>query len=77
MATKQALKGWILEALSKRGPSTVTEVAREIWHTHEAELRASGDLFFTWQYDMRWQAQKLQEELKLVKQKSDLKWVLA
>lgn len=76
MASKSDLQDWILEALQKLGPSTVTEVAKKIWADHEAELRQSGDLFFTWQYDMRWQAQKLQDQKKLVKRKTDLRWAV-
>jgi hypothetical protein len=41
------------------GTASVLQVAKYIWQHHERELRASGDLFFTWQYDMRWAAQKL------------------
>jgi hypothetical protein len=43
------------------GAGTVVEVAREIWQRHEADLRGSGDLFYTWQYDMRWAAQVLRD----------------
>jgi len=57
MAVKADLQNWILEALEALGPSTVAEVAKCVWDMHEADLRASGDLFYTWQYDMRWQAQ--------------------
>lgn len=66
VASKVDLKRWILEAIElKGGSATVTEVAKDIWEHHEAELRASGDLFFTWQYDMRWAAQSLRGEGKL------------
>jgi len=45
----------------------VVDVAREIWQRHEADLRLSGDLFYTWQYDIRWAAQVLRNEGVLVK----------
>jgi hypothetical protein len=62
MATKYELRGWVKEALEALGGAgTVVEVSREIWQRHEAELRASGDLFYTWQYDMRWAAQSLRD----------------
>ena len=62
MATKHDLPSWIEAALSRLGGSgTVVEVARAIWDEHEQDLRESGDLFFTWQYDMRWAAQTLRE----------------
>jgi hypothetical protein len=62
MATKYDLQHWVEEALTALGGSgTVVEVAREIWLRHEPELRSSGDLFYTWQYDMRWAAQALRD----------------
>ena len=33
-----------------------------VWRDHEPDLRASGDLFFTWQYDIRWAAQRLRDQ---------------
>jgi hypothetical protein len=33
-----------------------------VWKNHENELRRSGDLFFTWQYDIRWTATQLRKE---------------
>ena len=47
---------------SHRGSASIPEVAEHIWRNHEAELRRSGDLFYTWQYDMRWAAQSLRDE---------------
>jgi hypothetical protein len=47
------------------GEATIVEVAKHIWANHEADLKASGDLFFTWQYEMRWAAQKLRDDSKL------------
>jgi len=62
VATKYDLQTWVEEALRALGGSgTVVEVAREIWLRHERDLRESGDLFFTWQYDMRWAAQALRD----------------
>jgi hypothetical protein len=62
MATKYDLQAWVEDALGFLGGSgTVVEVARVIWDRHEAELRDSGDLFYTWQYDMRWAAQALRD----------------
>jgi len=60
MATKADLVLWVQDAVKAHGgTATIPEVARHIWREHETELRASGDLFFTWQYDMRWAAQTL------------------
>lgn len=66
MVTKDDLKEWIIEALKAQGgTAAIPLVAKHIWDKHEAELRASGDLFYTWQYDVRWAADQLREEGKL------------
>jgi hypothetical protein len=66
MLTKQDLPNLLLDALGQLGGSgTVVEVSREVWSRHESQLRASGDLFYTWQYDLRWAAQKLRNEGQL------------
>ncbi len=63
MTTKQTLKLWIVEAL-RQGGGTLhhIQVAKEVWANHEGDLRDSGDLFFTWQYDIRWAALVLRQE---------------
>ena len=66
MASRDDLPAWIVKALEQLGGSgTPVEVAREIWQVHEHDLRASGALFFTWQYDMRWAATKLRLDGRL------------
>ena len=79
MADKQTLKTWVLEALQARGGSaTVVEVAESIWREHEAELRNSGRLFYTWQYDVRWAAYQLREHglMKPEKESPKGRWEL-
>jgi hypothetical protein len=62
VASKQDLVDWLTEALAAHGGrGTIVELCREIWLRHEPDLRMSGDLFFTWQYDVRWAAYKLRE----------------
>lgn len=62
MATREDLVAWVDESLRALGGSaSLVAVAREIWQRHEPELRASGDLFYTWQYDMRWAAHQLRQ----------------
>ncbi|NBW76063.1 MAG: hypothetical protein EBR34_09705 [Sphingomonadaceae bacterium] len=65
--SRSDLKEWVLEALQSLNRASIPAVAKHIWEKHEAELRASGDLFYTWQYAMRWEAQKLQHEGKILK----------
>ena len=77
---KADLKTCVLEALRDLGGSgTVVEVCRQVWQRHEPELRSSGDLFYTWQYDIRWAAQKLRDEGALGPSHKGVgsKWTLA
>ncbi len=76
MTKKEKLQKWVVDALSAQGASTVTDVAKHIWIHHEADLKQSGDLLYTWQYDMRWAAQELQDKHVIEKRKSDRKWQL-
>lgn len=80
MATKHDLQDWVREALHHLGGrGLLTDVAKEIWRTHEVELRASGDLFYTWQYDMRWAANRLRVKgiMRSVAVSPSGVWVLA
>jgi hypothetical protein len=47
------------------GEATIVQVAEYIWRNHEADLKASGDQFYTWQYEMRWAAQSPRSQGKL------------
>ncbi len=63
MASKRELIYWVHSALkAKEGKALIKDVARYIWDNYEKELRLSGDLFYTWQYDMRWAATYLRKE---------------
>ena len=60
MVNKLTLQDWVRDALMKLGGSApLVEVAKQIWPAHENDLRSAGDLFYTWQYDMRWAANRL------------------
>jgi hypothetical protein len=80
MARSEILESWIIEALKAMGSSaTVVEVCEQVWRSHEQDLRASGDLFFTWQYDIRWAAQTLRHRgtLRSVQGRRNQPWKLA
>ena len=66
MANKNDLMEWCLEALRALGGSAHhIDVAKYVWQVHEQELRQSGELFYTWQYDLRWAAKKLRDQGEL------------
>ena len=78
--TRDDMKVWVLAALrALGGKAFATEVAKYIWHTYETELRSSGAMLYTWQYDARWAATALRKEgkLKRVHGRRDLPWELA
>jgi hypothetical protein len=78
--TKELLKLWVMDALKASGGSaSVVEVSRFIWENHEGEIRAGGDLLFTWQYDVRWAAHSLRRSglLKSVDESPRGVWELA
>jgi hypothetical protein len=60
VASRDDLVDWVYAAVAARnGVASIVEVAKHIWEHHENDLRKSNDLFYIWQYEMRWAAQKL------------------
>ena len=67
MAKRDDLCDWVLEALNAHhGRARIVEICKYIWQHYESKLRQSGDLFYTWQYDVRWAGQKLRNSGKLM-----------
>ncbi|SFV61579.1 hypothetical protein MNB_SM-5-383 [hydrothermal vent metagenome] len=80
MKSRDDLQKWICQALkSFNGEGSIVDVAKYIWQNHENELKSSGDLFYTWQYDMRWAATKLRENKEILPAEKSQKgiWKLA
>jgi hypothetical protein len=66
-ADRVDLEEWVCEALRHHGgEASVLDVSKYVWHQHGDQLRFSGNLFYTWQYDIRWAAKKLRDSGKLV-----------
>lgn len=79
MADRNEFRVFVVEALRALGGSaTVLDVTKHVWQVHEADLRQSGDLFYTWQYDIRWAAQYLRNNgyLKSVNRDRKHPWEL-
>lgn len=79
MITRDIMKIWVLEALkSLGGKGWSVKVSKYIWEHYEKELKKSGNMLYTWQYDIRWAAQSLRNEgkLKPVNNRRDLPWEL-
>ena len=80
MSTREDLKSWVVAALRFHGGSAdILQVCESPWKHHEADLRSSGALFYTSQYDIRWAAQSLREGgvLKPVHGSRSRPWELA
>jgi hypothetical protein len=66
MARKEDLQGWVVDALKHLGGNgTIVQVSKYVWDHHEKELKDSGNLFYTWQYDLRWAANRLRRKKKI------------
>jgi len=66
MNIRVEIQPWIIRALSDcGGHATITAVAKHIWEHHEKELRSNEDIFFNWQYEMRWAAGALRKRHKI------------
>ena len=66
MVDRNILKEWVVDALCEvGGAGHLLDVLKGVWKHHEAEIRKSGDMFYTWQYDIRWAATALRHEGRL------------
>lgn len=61
------------------GEGTIVEVCKCFWTHYEEELKRSGDLLYTWQYDIRWAATELRKRNIVLDSKESPKglWQLA
>ncbi len=59
----ELLKRWIVEALERYGgAATMIDISKWIWEEHEQEMRDNGDMFYRWQYAMRWAGTSLRKD---------------
>jgi len=47
---------------SLKGRSSMMAIFREFWRTHASKLKDEDELFYTWNYDIRWAATQLRKE---------------
>lgn len=78
VATRADLTDWVHAALVELGGrGSQLDVAKLVWRDHERDLRDSGDLFFTWQYDIRWAATRLRKRGVMAVNRAGEPWRLA
>lgn len=62
MITKDMLPDLLYEVLQSMGGSaSLLQVCKKFYFIYENDLKNSGDLFYTWQYDIRWAATDLRK----------------
>lgn len=47
------------------GQADIISVCKYVWAHYQTELECSGDLFFTWQFDLRWAATELRKAKRM------------
>ncbi len=80
MATREDLEGWLINALTGLGGSgSIIDICKHIWEQHETDLKNSGNLLYTWQYDVRWTANRLRRKkiMRSVEESPPHVWQLA
>ncbi len=57
------LKSWVVSALTHySGSAHHIDVAKWIWNHKRNELLEMGDMFFIWQYKIRWASTSLRKD---------------
>ena len=65
--TKDLLPELLVHCLKElEGEATIVQVCKRFWLHYEDELKHSGDLLYTWQYDIRWAATELRKAGKMI-----------
>ena len=74
---KEKLLNWVVEALENNyGEASVLDISKHIWQKHSQDLENSGNLFYTWQYDVRWAGVQLRNKGILKPADEKKLWVL-
>ena len=55
-SAKALLRMWVRDIVDQApgGVTTVMDIKKKVWEFHEDDLKAAGDLFFTWQDQVPW-----------------------
>lgn len=60
---RETMSEWVVNALHALGGSADhLSVAKQVWKDHGEDIKAAGDYFSIWQYELRWSADKLRRE---------------
>jgi hypothetical protein len=61
------------------GQANIVDVCKYVWDHYRNDLENSGDLFYTWQYDIRWAATELRKAKRMKSTEESIKgfWEIA
>lgn len=63
MQGRELMKEWVQETLQDLGGSaSILEVCKGVWKRHQKEIQGTEDLFYQWQYEIRWAGTLLRRE---------------
>jgi hypothetical protein len=80
MQGREVMKAWVREALRGLGGSaTILDICKRVWERHSTEIREADDLFYNWQYEIRWAGDLLRRDRVIRPAKSSPRgiWELA
>ncbi|MGE4385740.1 MAG: hypothetical protein AB7E39_07770 [Endomicrobiaceae bacterium] len=64
--TRQDLPELLYKTIKSLGGSAkMQEIFEKFWEVYYKDLEKSGELFYTWNYDIRWAATKLRNEKRM------------
>ena len=60
---RKTMTNWVEDALqSHNGSATIFQVCKRVWEDHGDEITAAGDMFYKWQYEIRWAGDMLRKD---------------
>jgi len=63
MQGREILKDWVREALQDLGgKADILSICRSVWERHNQDIRETDDLFYQWQYEIRWAGNLLRQD---------------
>lgn len=63
MQGRELMKEWVKEVLRDLGGSaSILEICKGVWKLLQKEIRQTEDLFYQWQYEIRWAGDLLRRE---------------
>lgn len=63
MQGRELLKAWVIEALQDLGGrADILSLCKKVWDHHGQEIRDTDDLFYLWQYEIRWAGNLLRKD---------------